>query len=50
MSRKLDKLGKRSSDTAELSFVDVRVPVANTIGEIDRGFQQQMAAVPERAA
>jgi citronellyl-CoA dehydrogenase len=43
VSRKLDKLGQRSSDTAELSLVDVRVPVANTIGEIDRGFQQQMA-------
>jgi citronellyl-CoA dehydrogenase len=43
VSRKLDKLGNRASDTAELSFVDVRVPVANTIGEIDRGFQQQMA-------
>ena len=43
VSRKLDKLGNRSSDTAELSFVDVRVPVANTIGEIGRGFQQQMA-------
>jgi len=43
VSRKLDKLGQRSSDTAELSFVDVRVPVANTIGEIGRGFQQQMA-------
>jgi citronellyl-CoA dehydrogenase len=43
VSRKLDKLGNRASDTAELSFVDVRVPVANTIGEIGRGFQQQMA-------
>ncbi len=42
VSRKLDKLGNRSSDTAELSFVDARVPVANTIGEIGRGFQQQM--------
>ena len=42
VSRKLDKLGNRSSDTAELSFVDVRVPVANTIGEVGRGFQQQM--------
>ena len=42
VSRKLDKLGNRSSDTAELSFTDVRVPVANTIGEIGRGFQQQM--------
>ncbi len=43
VSRKLDKLGNRSSDTAELAFVDVKVPVANTIGEIGRGFQQQMA-------
>ncbi|MCU1454427.1 MAG: acyl-CoA dehydrogenase domain protein [Acidimicrobiales bacterium] len=42
VSRKLDKLGNRSSDTAELSFTDLRVPVANTIGEIGRGFQQQM--------
>ncbi|MBC2589258.1 MULTISPECIES: acyl-CoA dehydrogenase family protein [Rhodococcus] len=42
VSRKLDKLGMRSSDTAELTFTDVRVPVANTIGEIGRGFQQQM--------
>lgn len=43
VSRKLDKLGMRASDTAELAFDDVRVPVANTIGEIGRGFQQQMA-------
>lgn len=42
LSRKLDKLGQRSSDTAELSFVDVRVPVDHTIGTIGRGFQQQM--------
>ena len=42
VSRKLEKLGMWSSDTAELSFTDVRVPVANTIGEIGRGFQQQM--------
>jgi citronellyl-CoA dehydrogenase len=43
VSRKLDKLGMRASDTAELVLEDVRVPVANTIGEIGRGFQQQMA-------
>ena len=43
VSRKLDKLGQRSSDTAELSFVDMRVPVDNTIGTIGQGFQQQMA-------
>jgi citronellyl-CoA dehydrogenase len=42
VSRKLDKLGNRSSDTAELSFTDVRVPLANTIGEVGRGFFQQM--------
>jgi citronellyl-CoA dehydrogenase len=42
VSRKLRKLGNWSSDTAELSFVDARIPVANTIGEIGRGFQQQM--------
>jgi citronellyl-CoA dehydrogenase len=42
VSRKLRKLGNRSSDTAELSFVDARVPVSNTIGDIGRGFQQQM--------
>jgi len=43
VSRKLDKLGMRASDTGLLSFADCRVPVANTIGEIGRGFQQQMA-------
>ena len=42
VSRKLNKLGNRASDTAELSFEDMRVPVANTIGEVGRGFQQQM--------
>jgi citronellyl-CoA dehydrogenase len=43
VSRKLEKLGMWSSDTAELSFNEVRVPVGHTIGEIGRGFQQQMA-------
>ena len=43
VAKKLDKFGMRSSDTGLLSFDDVRVPVANTIGEIGRGFQQQMA-------
>jgi citronellyl-CoA dehydrogenase len=42
VSRKLSKLGNGCSDTAELSFTDARVPVANTIGQIGRGFQQQM--------
>ena len=43
VGRKIEKMGNRSSDTAELVFDDVRVPVSNTIGEIGRGFQQQMA-------
>jgi citronellyl-CoA dehydrogenase len=42
VSRKLEKLGMWSSDTAELSLRDVRVPLSNTIGEVGRGFQQQM--------
>ena len=31
--RKLEKLGLKVQDTAELSFTDVRVPVANRLGE-----------------
>ena len=36
--RKLDKVGQPESDTAELFFADVRVPAANVLGEVDRGF------------
>jgi citronellyl-CoA dehydrogenase len=43
VSRTFEKVGNRCSDTAELLFADLRVPVSNTIGEIGRGFQQQMA-------
>ncbi len=43
VAKRLDKLGNRSSDTAELTLDEVRVPVRNTIGEVGRGFQQQMA-------
>ena len=43
VSKKLDKLGMRASDTGLLSFDDCRVPVENTIGVEGRGFQQQMA-------
>ncbi|MCW4602882.1 acyl-CoA dehydrogenase family protein [Janibacter indicus] len=42
VAKRLDKLGNRCSDTAELALDEVRVPVSNTIGEIGRGFQQQM--------
>ena len=36
--RNLEKLGLHSQDTAELSFTDVRVPVANRLGEEGQGF------------
>ena len=49
VSRKLDKMGWRSSDTAELSYTDVRVPAANLIGAENSGFAQIAAAfVAER--
>ncbi|MFG1950663.1 acyl-CoA dehydrogenase family protein [Micromonospora sp. NPDC048830] len=38
VGRPLEKLGWHCSDTAELSYVDVRVPVANRIGAEDTGF------------
>ncbi|MDQ2638170.1 MAG: acyl-CoA dehydrogenase family protein [Actinomycetota bacterium] len=47
--RKLDKMGWRSSDTAELSYVDARVPTANLVGAENTGFAQIAAAfVSER--
>ncbi len=42
VSRKLEKLGNHASDTAILSFEDVRVPQANRIGEEGMGFILQM--------
>jgi alkylation response protein AidB-like acyl-CoA dehydrogenase len=45
--RKLDKVGQEESDTAELFFTDVRVPDANRIGEVDRGFIAMMERLPQ---
>lgn len=42
VSRKLSKMGNHSSDTAELSFENVRVPVDNCIGAEGMGFYMQM--------
>lgn len=38
VARPLRKMGWHCSDTAELSYVDVRVPVENLVGEEDAGF------------
>jgi acyl-CoA dehydrogenase len=38
VGRKLEKMGWRSSDTAELVFDDCRVPAENLLGEEHRGF------------
>jgi acyl-CoA dehydrogenase len=38
VGRKLDKLGLRASDTAELSFTDVKVPVEDLLGEEGKAF------------
>jgi acyl-CoA dehydrogenase len=40
VSRKLEKMGWHCSDTAELSYVDVRVPVRNLVGPENSGFVQ----------
>ena len=40
VDRALTKMGWHCSDTAELSFVDARVPVANLVGEENSGFVQ----------
>ena len=42
VSRKLDKTGWRSSDTAELAFQDCRVPAENLLGTEHRGFYEVM--------
>ncbi|TML93371.1 MAG: acyl-CoA dehydrogenase [Actinobacteria bacterium] len=42
VTRRLDKVGMLSSDTAELAFDDMRVPVANLLGDEGAGFNQIM--------
>ncbi|MDT7768715.1 MAG: acyl-CoA dehydrogenase, partial [Mycobacterium sp.] len=49
VTRKLDKMGWRSSDTAELSYTDASVPAANLVGTENSGFAQiAQAFVAER--
>ncbi|MFE9649220.1 acyl-CoA dehydrogenase family protein [Streptomyces sp. NPDC006365] len=49
--RKLDKVGMKAQDTAELFFREVRVPAENLIGQEGRGFYHMMGNLPtERIA
>jgi alkylation response protein AidB-like acyl-CoA dehydrogenase len=45
--RNLDKIGMHAQDTAELFFDDVRVPVANRLGEEGTGFLQLVSNLPQ---
>jgi alkylation response protein AidB-like acyl-CoA dehydrogenase len=45
--RNLDKLGLHAQDTAELFFTDVRVPVANRLGDEGRGFTYLVSNLPQ---
>ncbi len=44
--RKLEKLGQKSQDIAELFFEDVKVPASHLIGEEGRGLNLLMAELP----
>jgi alkylation response protein AidB-like acyl-CoA dehydrogenase len=45
--RNLEKIGQHSQDTADLSFVDVRVPVENLLGEEGEGFRYLVSNLPQ---
>ena len=45
--RNLDKIGMHAQDTAELFFTDVRVPVANRLGDEGAGFRHLVTNLPQ---
>jgi alkylation response protein AidB-like acyl-CoA dehydrogenase len=45
--RNLDKVGLHAQDTAELFFDDVRVPVANRLGDEGEGFRYLVTNLPQ---
>jgi acyl-CoA dehydrogenase len=47
VGRKLEKLGLRTSDTAELSFSDVKVPVEDLLGEEGKAFSYLTHNLPQ---
>ena len=49
--RNLDKIGQKAQDTAELFFDEVRVPINNVLGQVNKGFYHLMHNLPsERLA
>ncbi|KAL3837170.1 hypothetical protein ACJMK2_022546 [Sinanodonta woodiana] len=42
IAKKIDKMGMRSSDTAQIFFEDVKIPADHIIGEVGAGFTYQM--------
>jgi len=47
LNKRIDKMGMRCSDTAQIFFEDVRIPAANIIGEPGMGFMYQMLQFQE---
>lgn len=45
--RRLEKIGCKAQDTAELFFADLRVPVSNLLGEEGRGFYHLMTLLAQ---
>jgi len=45
--RNLEKIGQHAQDTAELSFAEVHVPVANLLGEEGEGFRYLVSNLPQ---
>ncbi|XP_061686829.1 long-chain specific acyl-CoA dehydrogenase, mitochondrial [Syngnathoides biaculeatus] len=45
--RKLEKIGLKAQDTAELFFEDVRLPADSLLGELNKGFYYLMNELPQ---
>src|SRR5271169_394944 len=45
--RNLEKIGQHAQDTAELSFVEVHVPLENLLGEEGEGFRYLVSNLPQ---
>ena len=45
--RRLEKIGCKAQDTAELFFADMRIPAENLLGEEGRGFYHLMTELPQ---